>query len=187
MKHHRCIRAALAVALSGAAWMAAAHGDEPHGDEAHAVATAATGAPRFEAATDTFETVGRLENGALTLFVNRFDTSEPVLHAAVELESGEHRASAAFRADQGSYVVNDPNLLKALGRAGSHPIVITVTSGNEADLLEATLAVAAVESAKKTKDPLPLGTALASVLGLGAVGAGGFVLHRKRSNKGDPR
>lgn len=184
MKNNNCIRAFVAVALSASALMAAAHGDEPHGDEPHPVASAATGSPRFEAATDTFEMVGRLENGALTLHVSRFESSEPVLQATVELESGDHKANAVFRADQGSYIVSEPKPLQALGRAGSHPIVVTVTSGNEADLLEATLDIAATESAKKT-DQLPLGAALAGVLGLGAVGAGGFVLRKKRSNKGD--
>lgn len=184
MKNDNCIRAVLAVALSASAWMAAAHGDEPHGDEPHPAASAAAGSPRFEAATDTFEMVGRLEGGALMLFVNRFETSEPVLQATVELESGDHKANAAFRADQGSYIVREPKLMAALRQAGSHPIVVTVTSGNEADLIETTLDIASATSPKKT-DPLPLGTALAGVLGLGAVGAGGFVLRKKRGNKGD--
>lgn len=184
MKNNNCIRAVVAVTLSASALMAAAHGDEPHGDEPHPVASAAKGSPRFEAATDTFEMVGRLDNGALTLFLNRFETSEPVLQATVELESGDHKATASFRPDQGSYLVSEPKLLQALGEPGSHPIVVMVTSGNEADLLEATLNIAAAESAKE-RDPLPLGTALAGVLGLGAVGAGGVVLRKKRSNNGD--
>lgn len=184
MKKTYCVRAVLALALSAFAATAVAHGDEPHGDEPHPVASTTTGPPRIEAATDTFEMVGRLGNGALTLFVNRFATSEPILQAQVELESGDHKATAIFRADQGSYVLSEPGLLQALGAPGSHPIVVTVTSGNEADLLEATLVVAAAEPARQP-DRLPLGTALAGVLGVGAVGAGGFVLRKKRSNKAD--
>jgi hypothetical protein len=184
MRNDICIRAAVALALAAAAAAATAHGDEPHGDEPHAAGAAPMGAPRLEAATDSFEMVGRLENGALTLFVNRFETSEPVLQAEVELESGDHKAAAAFHPEQGSYVLSDPALLQALSQPGSHPVVVTVTSGDEADLLEATLQVAAGPEAKKTQK-LPLGTALAGVLGLGAVGAGGLALRKKRTQKGD--
>lgn len=187
MKNRTCIRAAVALALAACAATAAAHGDEPHGDEPHAVAsTGGGGAPRIEAATDTFELVGRLEDGAFTLHVNRFASSEPVLQAQVELESGDHKATAVFRPGEGSYVVSEPKLLQALGQPGSHPVVVTVTAGNEADLLEATLDVAAAPAAQDT-NKLPLVPALAGVLGLGAVGAGGMVLRRKRTGiKGDP-
>lgn len=184
MKSKHGIRAVMAVALAACAAIAAAHGDEPHGDEPHPATSAATGSPRFEAATEAFEMVGRLESGGLIVFVNRFETSEPVLQAAVEVESGEHKASADYRADQGSYVVSEPRLLQALEAAGSHHIVVTVTSGNEADLLETTLDIRAAEGSKQAT-PLPLGAALAMVLGLGAVGAGGFALHRRRRHKGD--
>lgn len=184
MKKNNCIRAAVGLALAACALTAAAHGDEPHGDEPHPVAAVTTGAPRIEAATETFEMVGRLENGALTLFINRFETSEPVLLAKVDLESGDQEATAEFRADQGTYVVSEPKLVQALGQPGSHPLVVTVTSGDEADLLEATLVVAAVKSTE-VREKLPLNPALAGALGLGALGVGGFVLRKKRTNKGD--
>lgn len=186
MKTNHRIRAAVALALAACASTAAAHGDEPHGDEPHPVAAATTGAPRIEAATETFEMVGRLENGALTLFINRFETSEPVLQAKVELESGDRKATADFRADQGSYVVNEPKLVQALAQAGTHPLVVTVTSGEEADLLDATLHVAAVKGTDEDRE-LPLNTALAGAFGLGALGVGGFVLRKKRTHKGDKR
>ena len=95
-----------ALVLSAASLSAFAHGDEPHGDEPHSTGTAAASEPRFEAATEAFEMVGRLENGALTLFINRFETSEPVLQAKVELESGEHTAVASFRPGPSSYIVH---------------------------------------------------------------------------------
>lgn len=178
------IRAAVALAFTASALTAAAHGDEPHGDEPHPVASIATGAPRIEAATETFEMVGRLENGALTLFISRFETGEPVLQAKVDLESGNHKATADFREDQGSYVLSEPKLVQALGQAGSHSLVVTVTSGEEADLLEATLHVAAVKSTEESEQ-LPLNTALAGAFGLGALGIGGFVFRKKRTNRGD--
>jgi hypothetical protein len=180
MNNSRCARAMAVLALAASAWNASAHGDEPHGDEPHPLVSASVGTPRIEAATETFEMVGRLENGALTLFINRFETSEPVLDAEVELESGDLGAKAGFRAEQGSYVLSEPKLLQALQRAGAHPLVVTVTAGHEADLLEATLDVAARDDAQPTGN-LPLRTTLAGVLGLGAAVASGFMLRRRRA------
>lgn len=170
-----------ALALSGAALAAQAHGDEPHGDEPHPVA-AATG-PRFEAVTETFELVGRLEAGALTLFINRFGNSEPVLQAEVELESGDLKARAAYQAAQGSYVVSEPRFVQALSRPGAHPLVVTVAAGNEADLLEATLNIHAYVHDDDTRpSSWPIGLAGAAVL----AAAGALAMRKRRSNmKGD--
>ena len=171
-----------ALALATASGTASAHGDEPHGDEPHPVATAAPGAPRLEAATDAFELVARLEEAGLTLFVNRFETNEPVLQAQVELESGALKAVAAYQAGPGSYVVADAAFLKALRQPGSHPLVVTVTAGDEADLLEGTLDVADDSAAAPTGAPravwLP---AVAGTLGVAALlGAAGLLALRRR-------
>lgn len=127
-----------ALLLAAASLAAHGHGDEPHGDDPHPATTAATG-PRFEAATESFELVGRLEGGALTLLINRFETSEPVSQAQVELESGDLKAVARYDAAQGSYVVQDRKFVQALSRPGEHALVVSVLAGQEADLLEATL------------------------------------------------
>lgn len=174
-----------ALVLSAASLSAFAHGDEPHGDEPHSTGTAAASEPRFEAATEAFEMVGRLENGALTLFINRFETSEPVLQAKVELESGEHKAVASFRPGPGSYVMNEPKFITALSKPGEHPVVVTLTSGNDTDLLEATLNIAATAAADENeRSKAPVAT-LAGTLGVGVLGAGMWFARRRRSNRGD--
>lgn len=178
------IRWMTALALSAASILAHAHGDEPHGDEPHPLAAAPAGAPRFEAATDAFEMVGRLESGALTLFINRFQTNEPVLQAEVEFESGSFKAIAAYQAEQGSYVITDADLLSALNQPGEHPVVVTLTLGNEADLLDATLTLAANRDHRAPKSRTPVVPALAGALGVAAIGAGAVVLGRRRSAKG---
>lgn len=176
----------LALALSGAALGALAHGDEPHGDEPHPTGAATAAGPRFEAATEAFELVGRLEDGVLTLFVNRFATSEPVLRAKVELEAGERKATAAYDDAQGSYVVREPAFVKALGQPGSHPVVVTVTAGDEADLLETTLNITGeaphAPAGARPGWPVMLGGAL----GVAVLVGGAWVLRQRRANAGVP-
>jgi hypothetical protein len=54
----------------------------------------ADSAPRFEAQTELFEVVGRLQGGELSLLIDRFETNEPVLKAMVEVASGAVTAQA---------------------------------------------------------------------------------------------
>ena len=174
-----------ALVLSAYSIGAHAHGDEPHGDAPHPVdAGAAAAGLRFEAATEAFEIVGRLESGALTLFVNKFETNEPVLEAKVELESGEQKAVATYQAQQSSYVVNESKFVAALSKPGAHSVVVTVTSGSEADLLEATLSMSAPATEVTQELNNYSAVALAGVLGLGALGGVTWMVRKSRSNKG---
>lgn len=100
-------------------------------------------APSFEARSDLFELVGRLQGGELSMLINRFATNEPVLEAQVEVESGALKASAKFHADMGDYAVDDEAMLKLLGAPGEHPIIVTVLAGQDTDLLDGNLKVAA--------------------------------------------
>ena len=120
-----------------------AHGPDGEHLDAPAPGQAAAGAvPRFEARSETFEIVGRLQGGELSLFINRYDTNEPVLNARVELESGDLKAAAPFHGDLGDYAVADEAFLKAIAQPGDHPVVITILAGDDSDLLEGTLSVA---------------------------------------------
>lgn len=195
MKTHTLPRLA-ALVLCTALLPAFGHGDEPHGDAPHADASVASAgspqgapaaaSPRFEAATEAFELVGQLAPTALTLYLQRYETNEPVLQARVEIESGERKAVAAYQAAQGSYVVSDPAFVQALGRPGEHPLVVTVTAGEEADLLETTLTVAAPPPASGEAEARPVTTALAGTLGLVALGAGAWLLRQRRKTQGVP-
>jgi hypothetical protein len=179
------IRSAAALALSAASLTALAHGDEPHGDEPASVAGAVAGNPHFEAATDAFEMVARLDAEGLTMFINRFETNEPVLQAKVELESGAARAVAEYRPDTGGYVVRDVAFVKELNRPGAHSVIVTLTAGSEADLLEGTLSVAAAQGAhaEERRAP-PVVPAMAGALGTALLGVGALALHRRKAKKG---
>lgn len=132
---------ALALFLSTAVAAPGAHG--PNGEHLDAPAGAASGsaAPRIEAKSEAFELVGQLQGGELSILINRFETNEPVLNASVEVESGNQKAKAPFHADHGDYAVADAAFMNVLSKPGSHPLVITVTAGNDADLLEGALNV----------------------------------------------
>ena len=119
-----------------------AHG--PNGEHLDSPPTvrAASALPRVDAATDAFEIVGELRNGELAILVDRYESNEPVLHARLEVESGALKAVAAFRAEQGDYVVTDAALLKALAAPGEHGLVFTLVAGQDSDLLEGTLVTA---------------------------------------------
>lgn len=120
-----------------------AHGPNGEHLDSPAQQTAASGSsvPRFEAKSETFELVGALRDDELSMLINRFETSEPVLDAKVEVESGNMKAVARFHADLGDYSVDDAAFLKAMKAPGEHALVITVMAGAEGDLLDGTLQV----------------------------------------------
>ncbi|MCV2367861.1 hypothetical protein [Roseateles oligotrophus] len=126
---------------------ALAHG--PDGDHAEPSAGASTlaGGARLEAKSELFELVARLQGDHLSILIDRYASNEPVLKAAVELESGALKAKAKFRAEQGDYAVDDPALLKLLATPGEHALLITIMAGDEADLLEGVLRTAAAGAA----------------------------------------
>jgi len=132
-----CAAATFAQAAPGA------HGPNgEHLDRPAATAGAAGSVPRFEAKSEAFEMVGRLQGGELSIFVNRYDSNEPVLNAKLEVEAGPRKAMAPFRTEQGDYVVADKDFVAVLSQPGEHALVLTLNAGAEADLLDAALAVA---------------------------------------------
>lgn len=142
---------------------------------------AAEARPRFETHSETFELVGRLQGGELSMLINRYDTNEPVLGAKVEVDSGDRRASAKFHADLGDYAVDDPAFLAALSKEGEHSLLITIVAGSDSDLLDATLRVAPADHGHE-HEQWP-GRARAGLLAGGlivALAIGGRVVARRR-------
>jgi len=120
-----------------------AHG--PNGEHLDAPAGPAVSgesAPKFVTQSDLFEVVGTVRADELSIFVSRFATNEPVLGASLEIETGKLKATAVFYEDAGDYSVTDAPMLEALSAEGPHALVLTIISGDEADLLDASLTVA---------------------------------------------
>ncbi len=135
-----------AMVLSSASVFAAPGAHGPNGEHLDTSAQAGTTSgpvPSFEARSEEFELVGRLQGGELSILINRFATNEPVLNAVVEVESGALKAPAKFHEDMGDYAIDDISMLKALAAPGEHSVVVTVLAGSDSDLLDGTLNVSA--------------------------------------------
>jgi LPXTG-motif cell wall-anchored protein len=172
----------LAVPLIAAA-APGAHGPDGEHLDAPGAASPAAALPRVQAQTDAFELVAELRSGEFVVFVDRYETNEPVLGATLVVERGEARADAVFRPAQGDYVVADAAFVKALAAPGEHPLVFTLTAGQEADLLDATLVIGSAGLAHDDHDHhghWHLSDALIAAGGLLALAAGGWWLWRRR-------
>ena len=135
---------AAALTASTFALPVAAHG--PGGEDRDGLAAHGTGvsaSPRVESKSQLFELVGRLEGSELSIMINRFETSEPVLDARVEVATDSLKAVAKFHADHGDFSVDDAAFLKGLSAPGEHALVFTIVAGGQSDLLEGVLKVAA--------------------------------------------
>jgi len=132
------------LALSSGVALAAPGAHGPNGEHLDSAPTAgaSSSAPRFEAKSESYELVGRLQDGELSMFINRFATNEPVDQAKVEVELGQLKAPAPYNSDQGDYAVADEKFLAELRKKGAHALVITILDGSDSDLLDGTLNVA---------------------------------------------
>lgn len=180
----------LVASVAGAA--PGAHG--PGGEHLDETTRAGSGAasPRVEAKSELFELVARLQGGALSILIDRYDTNEPVLGAKLEVESGAIKAVAKFDADRGDYAVTDPALLKALSAPGEHALVFTLVAGPDSDLLDGTLLTSGVSAAVDGPGHSHAGGPVhdhdleraawvgAAVLALGAIGLVAWLRQRKR-------
>ncbi|MFP5382074.1 MAG: hypothetical protein ACLGG4_07395 [Gammaproteobacteria bacterium] len=142
LKLRRRLLAVLTVAaLSPMTGLAAPGAHGPNGEhlDQQPVVAGGTSLPRIEARSESYELVASLEAGQLVILVDRYETNEPVLGARLEVESGPHKAVAAFRPDSGDYTATDTALLEALASPGEHALVFTLATDNDADLLDGTL------------------------------------------------
>lgn len=162
-------------------WAAWGHGgeDHDHGDGA-ATALPTEIAPRAVARSDDFELVAVLADGRLTLYLDRNADNAPVAGAALEVESGAFKAVAREVAPA-VYVVPGDNFAKP----GNYPLMFTIQAGETADLLSATLELAAPEAPVEhvhSRDEWAVWAGAAAVLLAGI----GLALLRRHRMKGNP-
>lgn len=129
-----------------------AHGPNGEHLDAPLALIKASSLPRMEAKSEGFELVVELRASELVIVVDRYETNEPVLGAKIEVESSGLKAIAAFRPEQGDYVVTDAALLKALKATGEHGLVFTLVAGADSDLLDGTLVTAASHATSGKSD-----------------------------------
>lgn len=127
----------LVLALAGPAPVSA-HGGEDHSHEASAApALPVALAPRFEATSPAFQLLGILEDGRLTLYLDRFADNAPVAAATLTVEV-DGRTQPAPEAGTATYVLAQTG---TLADPGVHELLVSVTAGDEQDVLIGTLTV----------------------------------------------
>lgn len=122
---------ALTLAVSAPLWAHEGHDNAPATQVVEPEA-----APRAVAESEAFELVAILGAHGLTLYLDRYDSNEPVAGARIEVESGAIRAVAVAQAP-GVYTL----LGEVFTRPGTHPLTVTVEAGETMDLLATTLVV----------------------------------------------
>lgn len=110
--------------------LAWAHEGHDHGTEAKPVGSGI--APRFEAKSELFSLLGVLTADGWTLYLNRQDDNAPVSKAGIEIEG-------AFSGRAGETAPGIYRFKPAAAVRGGEALTLTVTSGDEADLLTAVL------------------------------------------------
>ncbi|MDB5508922.1 MAG: transporter [Hyphomicrobiales bacterium] len=148
-----------------------AHEGHDHAPGPSVATTANTSTPRTEAASSAFEVVAVLVGDELRIWVDTFETNEPITGATVEVETPAGPASAAATAD-GAYAVPAP-WAKAQGR---HELTFTIVDGGNVDVLTAAIDVPAPAEARPLKTEGAAATALGSGNVLAAAGVAGLLL-----------
>ncbi|MEN3070507.1 hypothetical protein [Uliginosibacterium sediminicola] len=123
-----------------------AHNGEDHGDAP--VAQAQTASPRFEARSELFEVLGLLQAQQLIVYIDRSESNAPVANALIEIESGSFKASARSDADGIARLPAGP-----LTQPGQHALILSLSAGEESDLLSASFTPGAADNASPSTTP----------------------------------
>ena len=153
-----------------------AHEGHSHGDEAPPASVQT--APRATAASALFELVAVANGANLTVYIDRFDTNEPVTEATVTVETPSGPVTAISEGEV--FLLDAP----WAADAGAYELLFTVEAGTDIDFLTATLTIPETAAV-----PAPLAgssqmqsrvAAVAARIGMGdlpliAVGLAGFM------------
>ena len=125
------LRATL-IAMMLMAGNASAHEGHDHGDQTKTQALAGT-APRLEAVSGPFELVALLQKGELVIYLDRFETNEPLAGAQIIVETPAGQLSAPLK--EGAYRLAAP----WAPQTGSLDLIFTVTADDHTEILSGTL------------------------------------------------
>jgi len=89
------------IALSAAFAAPGAHGPGGEHLDAPGGHVHSDAGPRIETFTESFELVGHLQDGELSMLIDRYESNEPVLNGRLEVEFNGMKAAARFHADHG--------------------------------------------------------------------------------------
>jgi len=127
---------AMLVAMMLVAGGASAHEGHDHGNQGKTQALAGT-MPRLEAASGPFELVALLQDGELVIYLDRFESNEPLANAQVAVETPAGPSSASLKG--GAYRLAAP----WVPPTGSLDLIFTVTADDRTEILSGTLELSA--------------------------------------------
>lgn len=123
----------VAVALTMSSWSGPGRAHDGH-DHGAAPTSSAPVAPRASSVSDQLELVAIARGGVVSVYLDRFDTNEPVTDASVQAETPDGTVEAAAAPD-GSYRLKAPWST----RPGEYDLVFTVTAGGQTDVFPVSL------------------------------------------------
>ena len=109
---------------------------EGHDHDKKETVIASEALARVIASSDQFELVGIAETNTLIIYVDRFNTNDPVTNADIEVTIGNDIAIAELNNDD-VYIVSS----ELFAASGEHELIFSVTTPETADLLIGTLSI----------------------------------------------
>jgi RND family efflux transporter MFP subunit len=110
-----------------------AHEGHSHGDEAPPASVQT--APRATSASVLFELVAVATGEKLAIYIDRFDTNEPVTQATINVETPDGPATATIEGE--AFTLDAP----WVAEPGAHELLFTIEAGADIDFLAATLTI----------------------------------------------
>ena len=141
LAHIKLARAAI-IFVAIVMFLTAAFAGEGHDHGDATPVAAGTGSPRVSSHSDLFELVGIVDAGAMTIYIDRHATNEPVTNAKVEVVAGTAKGVATPQLD-GTYRFEHAVLKETTALSVS----FTVVAGSESDLLAGDLTLADAHAA----------------------------------------
>ncbi len=160
------------LALSVAPVVLSAHEGEDHSEEPIVAVSTVAPSGRLEARTAGLELVAAASGKALTIWIDRWATSEPITNAAVSVTIDGKRTIA--KPGDGVYTISAP----VLDRPGAHKLSFIVSQGGSIDRLVGTITIAQPED--DHAHGWPWRRALLGFLVIG-LAVGSYVLWRSRA------
>lgn len=137
-----CRFLAIAAVLFLSIPVAQAHEGHDHGAEEQSTPVATASSPRTSTTSDRLEAVIVLSGAQLLVYLDDYASNAPVADAAIDVIFGNREARAMQHAP-GEYVVEAGALGIASAEPARHALTLVVSTGDDSDLLAATLDVTA--------------------------------------------
>ncbi|CAM5276596.1 hypothetical protein AFEL58S_00154 [Afipia felis] len=125
---------------------------EGHDHDVAATSVTLPASPRAETSSETFELVAVARSGEIVIYLDGFQSNEPVLDANVEIETPQGSVHARPAGDD-TYRFPAP----WAANTGRYDLIATVTKGDNADILTFTIENSAVRAGESSRRIVRIG------------------------------